>query len=747
MTLLATPGIYRRTLEPSYRMGSLARGDVAVLLGYAERGPTGVPIRLQSLSQFEEVFGQALRGGYLWHGVKGFFECGGAAAYAIRIVDRSASEAVASGWLGAPPDDARYGWRAEASFPWAMVDPRRVNRETRADLAVWQALVDAEIRERGSRVPDPGSWGNALRVDVASSSLALTHTTEVLDRGTGLRLASIAGLEAASIVRLSQVGGDRRSLSAVVGLDSVDPARRLVRLPVSLGDLAAFDETRRIEVASVEFDVTVSMAGRILQTFPRLAPHPRHSRALRDVMDAESRHVGLRWTTRADQGADPADATDPADVDWALAAHWPQEGAFTLSGGQDALSGMGPEHWRDAFALLPPLSDAAMIAAPDLVRDDVEPAPVREGAETAPSCGDISPRAPGFLSGLVVTPGTIPGEEEPVAEALIEVAGPGGSARSDLDGRFSLSGVTLGLVDLRVTKPGFQTLELLAQTQRWPGAAEVTAGLVRLVTPPVLDDDAVLLLQQDLGNPAVVGPWKVALIDPPRTIVEVDGFRSRAAELGPEPRLGLLAPWLEVPDPSVDGGRLAVPPSGHVAGAFARAELDEGIFRSGANLPLRYACGTTLAIDDDLQAGLNPVGVNAIRAFEGRGIRLYGTRSLAIGTPWQFLTVRRIVDAVEKTLQASLATFVFEPNSTFLRDAARASVEAFLGGLWREGHLAGDSPEAAFRVTCDDENNPQETTDAGQLLIEVAIAPTVPFEFIMFRIGHAFDAVQITEVA
>ena len=165
MTLFATPGIYRQTVEPAYRPGPLARGDIAVFLGYARRGPVGVPVRLQSLSQFEEVFGPRLPGGYLWDGVKGFFECGGAAAYALRI---------ASGAAAAASADLGNGWRAGASFPWAMVDPGRTNRAGRADLAVWQARVDAEIREGGPRRDDPGGWGNGLELAVSPAGLVAT---------------------------------------------------------------------------------------------------------------------------------------------------------------------------------------------------------------------------------------------------------------------------------------------------------------------------------------------------------------------------------------------------------------------------------------------------------------------------------------------------------------------------------------------------------------------------------------------
>lgn len=721
MTLFATPGIYRQTLEPAYRPGTLARGDIAVFLGYATRGPVLVPVRLQSLSQFEDVFGPRLVGGHLWDGIKGFFETGGIAAYAIRITD--GTERAASADLTPPPDPATPDtvpvarWQAEASFPWRMVDPQRANPVSRADMAVWQARVDAEIREGGPRRPDPGSWGNLLELTIAPAALAVTRATELLEDGRALRLNSVAGIEPATIL---QFDGNRG-----IALSAVLPAQRLVRLATPLPAATPMP----LQLRSVEFDLTIAESGRILQQFRALAPDPAHGRSIATILATESRHVALRG---------PGHGTD-----WTNPETWPPEGTYPLTGGRDGLSGTNASHWRTALAQLPRLSDAAMIVAPDLVRGDGAIAQQDPIPGLDRSCSDISPQAPGNLSGHVRDSET----DQPLPGVLVDVAGVGGTALTDEDGLFELTGVTLGQVDLRVSKQGFQLQEVTAQSLAWPGIPSITIRLAPLHPLPVLNRQDVLDLQRDMGNPAIVGRWKIAFADCPLPVADPDAFRSLAAELGPEPRLGLLAPWIELPDPAADGGRRTAPASGHVAGAFARAEIEGGIFRTGANLPLRYACGVSVAIDDADQAGLNPVGVNAIRVFPGRGVRLYGTRSLAIGTEWQFLSVRRIIDAIERTLETTLAKLVFEPNSPFLRHAARAATEAFLARLWREGHLAGDSPEAAFRVTSDDGNNPPALTDNGQMLIEVAVAPVVPFEFIVFRIGHAFDALQITEVA
>jgi phage tail sheath protein FI len=194
-----------------------------------------------------------------------------------------------------------------------------------------------------------------------------------------------------------------------------------------------------------------------------------------------------------------------------------------------------------------------------------------------------------------------------------------------------------------------------------------------------------------------------------------------------------------------DSELVSVPPCGHVCGAFATAERDTGIHRSGANRALRFVEGLTLAIDEAEQGVLNPVGINAIRAFPGRGIRANGSRTLSSDPEWRFLTTRRIVDSIEKTLQSTLAWVVFEPNNVLTRHTVTVTIATFLERLWRDGVLAGAKPEAAYTVKCDSDNNSEADQAQGRLTVDVGVAPTEPYEFVLFRIGHAQDALKVTE--
>src|SRR5690606_32113830 len=142
---------------------------------------------------------------------------------------------------------------------------------------------------------------------------------------------------------------------------------------------------------------------------------------------------------------------------------------------------------------------------------------------------------------------------------------------------------------------------------------------------------------------------------------------------------------------------------------------------------------------------VNAEGINAIRSLPGQGIRIMGARTLSLDAEWRYLNVRRLMFAVERTLERSLQWAVFENNDTVLRQALLMSVSTLLNSLWRRGALSGRNPEAAYRVKCDTDNNPAAQRDQGRLLAEICVAPSVPFEFIRVRFGKTLDAIEVTE--
>ena len=142
------------------------------------------------------------------------------------------------------------------------------------------------------------------------------------------------------------------------------------------------------------------------------------------------------------------------------------------------------------------------------------------------------------------------------------------------------------------------------------------------------------------------------------------------------------------------------------------------------------------AISQNEQSLLNPIGINCIRPFGVRGIRVWGARTLTSDTDWTYINVRRLFNMAEKTILDGTQFAVFEPNDTALWEGVKRSLNAFLRGLWTDGALVGATPDQAFYVKCDAETNPPESVDAGKLIVEVGLAPVKPAEFVVFRIAQ-----------
>jgi phage tail sheath protein FI len=195
-------------------------------------------------------------------------------------------------------------------------------------------------------------------------------------------------------------------------------------------------------------------------------------------------------------------------------------------------------------------------------------------------------------------------------------------------------------------------------------------------------------------------------------------------------------PWVRVANPLGNGESILIPPSGYIAGIYARSDTERGVHKAPANEVVRGAMGVGMQITKSEQDILNPIGVNCIRAFPGRGIRVWGGRTLSSDASWRYINVRRLFNFVEKSIQLGTQWIVFEPNDRDLWARIRRDVTAFLTTVWRSGALFGATPAEAFYVKCDDETNPPATRDLGQVIIEIGLAPVKPAEFVIFRISQ-----------
>lgn len=196
-------------------------------------------------------------------------------------------------------------------------------------------------------------------------------------------------------------------------------------------------------------------------------------------------------------------------------------------------------------------------------------------------------------------------------------------------------------------------------------------------------------------------------------------------------------PWIEVADLSGSGKTSKlVPPSGHVVGIYNRTDAQRGVHKAPANEVVLGAIDLELKLSKGEQDTLNPIGINCIRSFPGRGIRVWGARTLSSNGSWRYINVRRLFNMVGSSLDTGLQWVVFEPNDSTLWAKVRRDVTAFLRVVWRSGALFGTTPDQAFYVKCDEELNPSEIRDLGQLIIEVGLAPVKPAEFVIIRLSQ-----------
>jgi Bacteriophage tail sheath protein len=224
--------------------------------------------------------------------------------------------------------------------------------------------------------------------------------------------------------------------------------------------------------------------------------------------------------------------------------------------------------------------------------------------------------------------------------------------------------------------------------------------------------------------------FRFAVVDPEKS-VDVTNFQPRSAT--DTKYAALYYPWIAISDPQT-GARKEVPPGGHVLGVYARTDAERGVFKAPANETLRGVLELTADIDDGKQDTLNPRGINAIRQFPERGIRVWGARTLTSDALWKYVSVRRLFIFLERSIYEGTQWVVFEPNDYRLWARVIDTIRLFLRTQWRLGALFGRTEEEAFFITCDRTTMTQDDILNGRLICEIGIAPVRPAEFVVFRI-------------
>jgi uncharacterized protein len=207
----------------------------------------------------------------------------------------------------------------------------------------------------------------------------------------------------------------------------------------------------------------------------------------------------------------------------------------------------------------------------------------------------------------------------------------------------------------------------------------------------------------------------------------------------------LYYPWIKVQSSASAAGEY-IPPCGHIVGVFSRSDRHTGVHKAPANEVLEGVIDLETNLTDSEQGELNPNNINCLRAFPGRGIRVWGARTLSDEPTWMYINVRRLFLMVRRWVEQNLAGMVFEPNDSWLWNRIERELTAYFSTLYQSGALKGGTPQEAFYIKCDSETNPLEVRESGVVVTEIGLAPIIPSEFIVVRIIHGTSGVTIFEL-
>jgi uncharacterized protein len=792
MPTYATPGVYFERLDTATQTVQPLRTDIAGFVGIAQKGPVHRATLVESWQQFQSKFGNFISNGYLAYSAKAFFDNGGKSLYVVRVAAPKTStptngvqpadgmssvvlsiagfakgavatlkQSVVTTTAGAQPTDRlssivgnvagflpgsvvqvsqsvlevwhkvksidvpakRIYWEAPLESGFLLVPPitftsfhqedRLVDKvNTSANTLTWTESIASEFdlaepievdtgrsRSHGvlfdaSGLPtievksvNPGSWGDSIQVSVSHSSLAATATSSATQPVTGEYsvVQSVVGFPKYSLVKIYQT----QSPTPVVDYRTValvDPATNMLQWDSPLP--AALDFTKSITFETVEFALTVYANGSAREIFTGLSMNTGHTRYFERVVNpqksAEVRGKQVQFPSQFVHVKDLFSGSNPPANLANPKAPQLDAGVLDLWGGRDG------------------------IAALQMVDFTGDPAGNQKwGIRSMEDVDEIS---------IVAVPDILIEPAPPIAHSSLPKPQPDPCLPS-------------------VAAPPIAPPPPLPPTEAAPSFAL----------------DQVFEVQESLLRHCQLMQFRFAILDPPDfgypklrvDLGEVQSWRQRFTTMYG----ALYYPWILVRDPLQLGNSIVrrVPPSGHLAGIYANTDLTVGVHKAPANVELQWAQDLTTDVTAEMQGFLNPIDIDCLRSFSGRGLRVYGARTLSDLASWRFINVRRLFFMIEHALLISLQWVVFEPNDVHLWHLLRASITSFLETQWRRGAFAGNTAEESFYVKCDETNNPQATTANGQLFIEIGIAPALPAEFVVFRIGRVGDALEITE--
>lgn len=762
-----TPGVYFETLDRGAQRIDPLRTDIAAFIGVAERGPLHRPVRVHSIEQFRSAFGAMMPNALLAYAAKAFFENGGRTCDVVRVAAPLA-ESDASG----AQDPARLTSGVTSTNGFA------VGAAVTITQTVDTTTAGAQPADRASSVvASVAGFASGALVRIAQAAQPVTHRRVAdVDAATNAILWD-APLDAAYNLALAinlrtHIRFERLLADVTTGTlhwtRPLEPALVLAQ-PIHFATGAAkasfplLDDTGQPTLTVTaksegawgnRVAVQVVRTSRHATRTTGTQPADRKSSLVESVVGFAKGtvvrlfHDGLAKDVHAIVGV--ADAAKgrliwTADLDAALDLTKPisiESAEFTLSVYED---GRIAETFEDLTTASAPKFVSEHSALIDLAPEPSTATPPRNFPD---------PQSRALTRGRALLAG---GRDGIAALAMRDVTGDRAvEERRGLRTLELLGDVSaIAAPDLFVER--VPAVELIPEPKPEPDPCDPCAVEPPLVADPPLPKieeqsatftlDQAFQVQQAIVEHCERMKDRIALLDPPNFTAmqraEIESWRRRFDSS----YAALYYPWVVVIDPAARGASLirAIPPSGHVLGIYARSDAHTGVHKAPANEALEWAQDLSLEVSPEWQAMLNPIGINALRPFAGRGLRVYGARTVSSDPSWRYVNVRRLLIMIERAIGKSLQWAVFEPNDAHLRDRIAIAIAGFLDSLWRRGALAGATAEESYYVLCGDSNNPPAEQAEGRLLAEVGVAPAIPAEFVVLRIGRVEDVLEVVE--
>jgi hypothetical protein len=701
---------------------SLVRTDIAGFAGFAERGPLIVPgadlastlqsvVKLTSWKDFRLIFGGLMPDGYLAYAVRGFFATGGTTCYVARVAPAASPPSPASlplpqaetetlsTVLAGPVKPGQTKLLLESSDVVSVGNLILVGEGKGAESFYVSEIVDEQTL--GVR-PEPEA---ARQAGTPVYKIAGTVLIEMAMAGqTDIRVASTHAWQTKSgseVMLVSVEGGGLKEFRVVSGV--IDSSTLRLARPLDFS-FAADSIVRNYQTAlTIRAKYEGEWGNRIRL---RLLPLPGQAAPAATAVTEFSLRVSVDASRDSGQpieeefyphlSVDPATKNAPVAVFASDVIRQSSQlirldlNPVAVNQGTGLPKGIAVLEENDLF--LEGGSDGT-------VRGETTTQDFRNSLDALAKVDEIAilccPDAAGQFTGA---PQVIP----PPPPGPCDDARPAASAAGNVR-RAAVSAAKWSLKDVQAA--------MLEQCYRLRYRVAV------LDTPPS-------------KQPAQIRDW-----------LDQQTFDRDEAKFG-----AVYYPWLKVPDDlAFAGPNRLIPPSGHIAGAFAYNDSNFGVRKPPANVELQFISDLEREISNEQQGPLNERGINVIRAFPGRGIRVWGARSISSDPAWKFIHTRRLLSMIEDSVEKSSRWTVYEPNDDNLRNTLTHSLNVFLEGLWRSGGLKGQRPEQGFFVKCDSTNNPQPSIDAGFLICQVGVAIAAPMEFIVFEMRRSVAGPQVVE--